>query len=81
MAIQVYTETTCDRCRIKARVEGAHGGFPPEGWSSLTMTRRDKGDGWRERTPQIDAQICPACAAIVLDCFRGVHEAKTQGGA
>ncbi len=69
MGTVVYTESTCDRCGTKSRAEGAHGGFPPKGWSSITLTRRGKQEGWVDSISQIEGHICPTCACDIVNYY------------
>lgn len=65
MSTEVYTESTCDRCRRVERRPGAEGKMPPVGWAVATIQWRAPGTGWSGGGRREEACLCPACADAV----------------
>ena len=74
---RVVTETTCTKCGMLQREDGAHGGMPPPGWSHITVTQRHEGSGWTNNTSHIDGHYCPDCTKGVVEQAQGGTRSKT----
>ena len=67
----VYTETTCDTCKMVLReTNDGSGHCPPVGWAEVTVSRRLNGAGWTQSTRLFHGYLCPECQERALAVLR-----------
>ena len=66
MSVEVYTETSCDRCpELDRRTHG--GAWVPTGWAEVTLEYCARGGLIPTPGQKIVRVLCPKCAASVED--------------
>lgn len=69
MTTEVQTKTRCDRCEASHLRSGAERGVPPVGWGKLSLSVRQKGEGWTNKDGW-EWELCPRCIREIKDEIR-----------
>ena len=75
---KITTISTCGRCGIEDRREGAIISDPPQGWATASLVRRLKeSHSVYDSTPQMarlfDDALCPPCQDAVMAVLKPGH--------